>query len=117
MPSTRARAVVNLAQAVANEKLDLSAAADPSEQVRILQSLPGIGPWTASYIAMRCLADPDAFLETDLVLLKALEKHEGRLTPRQLLRRAERWRPWRAYAALHLWTDAAAATHNGRKKQ
>jgi len=61
--------------------------------------LPGIGPWTANYIAMRALNDPDAFPASDLGLLKAT----GISSPRRLAELAESWRPWRAYAAMHLW--------------
>ena len=61
--------------------------------------VPGIGPWTANYIAMRALNDPDAFPSSDLGLLKAA----GIASPRKLTDLAETWRPWRAYAAMHLW--------------
>jgi AraC family transcriptional regulator of adaptative response / DNA-3-methyladenine glycosylase II len=67
-----------------------------------LQELPGIGPWTAEYVAMRALGDPDAFPHSDLGLMQALELDK----PAALLTRAEAWRPWRAYAALHLWQSA-----------
>jgi DNA-3-methyladenine glycosylase II len=61
--------------------------------------LPGIGPWTANYIAMRALGDPDAFPASDLGLLKAAHAS----SPRKLEELAERWRPWRSYAAMYLW--------------
>jgi 3-methyladenine DNA glycosylase/8-oxoguanine DNA glycosylase len=61
--------------------------------------LPGVGPWTANYIAMRALGDPDAFPASDLGLLKAMEMS----SPRRLEEIAEAWRPWRSYAALYLW--------------
>ncbi|HEX6642272.1 MAG TPA: 3-methyladenine DNA glycosylase 2, partial [Thermoanaerobaculia bacterium] len=64
-----------------------------------LTQLPGIGPWTASYIAMR-LGDADAFPAGDLIL----RRHAGDLSERELLKRAEQWRPFRAYAAMLLWT-------------
>lgn len=70
-----------------------------------LCELPGIGPWTAQYIAMRALREPDAFPTADLGLLRALETSAGRPTPAALAKRAEAWRPWRAYAALRLWTQ------------
>lgn len=77
-----------------------------------LEALPGIGPWTAQYIAMRALREPDAFPASDLGLLRAMATPEGRPTPAQLLARAEAWRPWRAYAAIRLWlqpgTEGAA---------
>ena len=68
-----------------------------------LRALPGIGEWTEEYIALRALGDPDAFPAGDLGLLHA----SGATTPGKLKRRAEAWRPWRAYAAVHLWTASA----------
>src|SRR5690606_20608441 len=73
-----------------------------------LEALPGIGPWTAHYIAMRALREPDAFPASDLGLLRAMATPEGRPTPAQLLARAEAWRPWRAYAAIRLWLQPGA---------
>jgi AraC family transcriptional regulator, regulatory protein of adaptative response / DNA-3-methyladenine glycosylase II len=67
--------------------------------------LPGIGEWTAQYIAMRELREPDAFPADDIGLKRALARLDGRVrTSRDMLDRAERWRPWRAYAAQHLWS-------------
>ncbi|HEX6011320.1 MAG TPA: AlkA N-terminal domain-containing protein, partial [Geminicoccaceae bacterium] len=109
MPA-RARAVRALARALAAEP-DLLAPHRPhGETVRRLEALPGIGPWTAQYIALRALRDPDAFPAADLGLLRAAAGAPGRpLTPRRLLERAEAWRPWRAYAAARLWTMATPA--------
>ncbi len=106
-------------QALARLLVEGEIAIDPGsdrEKVRArLLALPGIGPWTADYIAMRALADPDAFLPTDLGVRRALERlsrsERGRsdpalrrgCTPRDAARVAERWRPWRAYALIHLW--------------
>jgi AraC family transcriptional regulator of adaptative response / DNA-3-methyladenine glycosylase II len=71
-----------------------------------LRSLPGIGEWTAQYIAMRELREPDAFPVADIGLLRAMSAGSGvRPSPAELLAHAERWRPWRAYAALHLWAS------------
>jgi AraC family transcriptional regulator of adaptative response / DNA-3-methyladenine glycosylase II len=102
MPASRARALGALAAAVAaglviDERQDLETAR------AALLELPGIGPWTVEYVAMRALRDPDAFPAGDLVLRNAL----GGISARELLARAEAWRPWRAYAAMHLWTSAA----------
>jgi len=73
-----------------------------------LRSLPGVGEWTAQYIAMRELREPDAFPAADVGLLRAMAAVDGRrLSPAELLARAERWRPWRAYAAMHLWAAGA----------
>ena len=66
-----------------------------------LRKIPGIGEWTAQYLAMRALSWPDAFPHTDLGIRKALAETK----PNNILMIAEKWRPWRAYAALHLWTN------------
>ncbi|MCB9685192.1 MAG: DNA-3-methyladenine glycosylase 2 family protein [Alphaproteobacteria bacterium] len=95
----RAESLANLARAVDEERVDLDDGADPEEVHRQLVALPGIGPWTASTIVMRGLGWPDAFPAGDLVLQRRL----GVSDPRAALARAEAWRPWRAYAALHLW--------------
>ena len=76
------------------------------EAIAKLRALPGIGEWTAQYIAMRELREPDAFPAADIGLMRAMAATDGRRpTPAELLSRAERWRPWRAYAALHLWAS------------
>ncbi len=94
----RARSIIALARAVAGG-LSLDHGADPETTMAGLTTLPGIGDWTAQYIAMRALGAPDAFPASDLGILKAL----GERDPRRALARAEAWRPWRAYAAMHLW--------------
>ncbi len=76
-------------------------------------ALPGIGPWTAHYLALRALGHPDAFPAGDLVLQKAVPADGSRLDERALRARAEGWRPWRGYAVMHLWRDAAQATPAG----
>ena len=74
--------------------------------IAALKALPGVGEWTAQYIAMRELREPDAFPAADIGLMRALADESGRRpTPAELLARAEAWRPWRAYAALHLWSS------------
>jgi AraC family transcriptional regulator of adaptative response / DNA-3-methyladenine glycosylase II len=73
------------------------------ETLEKLCALPGVGPWTAQYIAMRALREPDAFPASDLGLLRAMATPAGRPTPAALERGAEAWRPWRAYAAMRLW--------------
>ena len=95
---TRAASIVELARAVTAGAIQLSAAAECEAQIGELLRLPGLGPWTAQYIAMRALHWPDAFPSGDLVLRRAAQCSE-----KQLLARAEAWRPWRAYAAHHLW--------------
>lgn len=99
MPGSRARTVLAVARAVARGELELAPNADIESTLARLRALPGVGEWTAQYIAMRALAWPDAFPHTDLGVLKAL----GEQDPRGALAVAERWRPWRAYAVMHLW--------------
>ncbi len=72
-----------------------------------LTALPGIGPWTAHYVAMRALGQADAFPPGDVGLMRALDAGAVRPSRAGLLARAEAWRPWRAYAALHLWAEDA----------
>jgi len=95
---SRARCLAALAQALADRRVSLSYAASVDEQIHQLMELPGIGAWTAQYIAMRALHWPDAFPVKDLMLLRA-----AKMSPRELEARAERWRPWRAYATHYLW--------------
>jgi AraC family transcriptional regulator of adaptative response / DNA-3-methyladenine glycosylase II len=99
MPGARARTVLALARAVHDGHLRLEPGADPGRTVAALKELPGIGDWTAQYVAMRALRDPDAFPASDLGIYRAL----GVSKPRDALAAAEAWRPWRAYAVLHLW--------------
>lgn len=106
MPGARATALSSLARAVVSEPAILGQRHSLDETVRALKSLPGIGEWTAQYIAMRELREPDAFPAADVGLLRAMQTPRGkRPTPSELLARAECWRPWRAYAAAHLWTS------------
>ncbi len=102
----RARTLRGLARAVADGRLVLDRAADPGETNEALLALPGIGPWTAEYIAMRALGWPDAFPAGDLGLRKAL----GGVSTAECEARSERWRPWRAYAAAHLWMGLSEET-------
>jgi AraC family transcriptional regulator of adaptative response / DNA-3-methyladenine glycosylase II len=103
-------AIRALGQAVAKGDLDLDRGADREETEKALLALPGVGPWTAAYIAMRALGDPDALPAADLGLRRALERHGLPGDPASIRARAERWRPWRAYAVLHLWAEAAGPT-------
>lgn len=106
MPGNRARAIKLMARAVLDGELELGVTNDTAQLVEQLVAIKGIGPWTAQYVAMRALNDPDAFLHSDLVLLRVARKMLGIDGERQLLMRAERWRPWRAYAGMHLWRNA-----------
>ncbi len=101
MPSKRARAIKLLAVAVAGGELGF----DMDEQTFYEQvmSIPGIGPWTAQYICLRALSNPDSFLHGDLVIKKVAEKILGVCSEKELISRAEAWRPWRGYAGMHLW--------------
>jgi len=103
LPLTRARAQAlhALAGALADGSLALDPGANRDAAREQLLSLPGIGPWTVEYVAMRALGDPDAFPCTDLGVKKALERLGPAADP-------ERWRPWRAYAVQHLWASLAA---------
>ncbi len=99
MPGARARTILALARAVASGHLVLAPNADIETTLARLRAVPGVGEWTAQYIAMRALSWPDAFPHTDLGVMKAL----GETSARQVLAIGERWRPWRAYAVIHLW--------------
>jgi AraC family transcriptional regulator, regulatory protein of adaptative response / DNA-3-methyladenine glycosylase II len=102
LTKARARAVSALAAAVAEDETLLDDFVDLEDAVNKLCRLPGIGEWTAQYIAMRALREPDAFPGSDLGLLRAMSD-EGIDTPPKMVVRAEAWRPWRAYAAMYLW--------------
>jgi AraC family transcriptional regulator of adaptative response / DNA-3-methyladenine glycosylase II len=99
MPVARRESLRALAGAVEDGRLDLEPGADPAEAVRRLQEVPGVGPWTAGYVVMRALGDPDVFLPTDL----AVRRGAAKLGITDLERHAERWRPWRSYALIRLW--------------
>ena len=108
MPGARIRCLSGIAAAIAADPNLLAPTASLDEMVKRLRALPGIGEWTAQYIAMRQLREPDAFPAADVALMRALADADGvRPTADQLLARAEAWRPWRAYAALHLWASLA----------
>lgn len=104
----RAETIRTLARAVVSGDVDLATTTAPAELTRVLQELKGIGPWTAQYIAMRALGDPDAFLSGDLVL----RRMAGNATARGLESLGERWRPWRTYAVMLLWQAARDAQND-----
>ncbi len=95
----RAKSIIAMAEAVATDKLNLTPGGNVEQTMEQLKQLPGIGEWTAQYVAMRALSWPDAFPHTDLGVYKAM----GTNKPRRVLELAEAWRPWRAYAVQHLW--------------
>jgi AraC family transcriptional regulator of adaptative response / DNA-3-methyladenine glycosylase II len=104
LPLRRAETIRILAQAVAAGQIAFHDVENVAEFRLRLQQIPGIGEWTAQYASMRALNDPDAFPASDLGLLKGA----GANNSRELTRRAEAWRPWRAYAAMYLWSESAA---------
>jgi AraC family transcriptional regulator of adaptative response / DNA-3-methyladenine glycosylase II len=99
MPQARWDAIRGLARAVARGEVTFTRGTTLDESIASLTALPGIGPWTAHYIAMRALREPDAFPHSDLGVRKAA----GMISDRELLARAEAWRPYRAYATMLLW--------------
>lgn len=101
----RAATIRALAEAVCTSELVLDRGTDRADCVAAMLTLPGVGPWTAGYVAMRALGDPDVFLPTDLGLLEAARLSGVADSPRTLEDRARRWRPWRSYAAMHLWAS------------
>ncbi|WLH72667.1 AlkA N-terminal domain-containing protein [Pseudomonas fluorescens] len=110
MPKARGRTLSGVAQALLDDPQLYAPKASLKEGVTRLVALPGIGDWTAQYIAMRQLREPDAFASGDIGLINALAALEGGpVTARALLARAEAWRPLRAYAAQHLWTSLSRA--------
>jgi AraC family transcriptional regulator of adaptative response / DNA-3-methyladenine glycosylase II len=113
MPKARRLALSSLAAAVVADPMIFGPRRSLEAAIDQLRSLPGVGEWTAQYIAMRELREPDAFPAADIGLLRAMTDAGGiRPLPADLLAHAERWRPWRAYAALHLW---ASEPHLTRK--
>jgi AraC family transcriptional regulator of adaptative response / DNA-3-methyladenine glycosylase II len=103
MPVTRRETIRALARAVAEDGLDLDPGADRSEVERRLTELPGIGAWTAGYICLRALGDPDVFLATDLGVRRGAAALGLPDTAKTLDKHARRWRPWRSYAVIRLW--------------
>lgn len=108
LPRARAETLGLLAAAVRDGALRLDGSQPPEETIERLLEIKGIGPWSAQYIAMRALRDPDAFPASDLGLVRAYAPGT-QLTPAALAERAEAWRPWRAYAAMHLWIGGSKA--------
>jgi AraC family transcriptional regulator, regulatory protein of adaptative response / DNA-3-methyladenine glycosylase II len=105
----RVAAIRSLARAVDGGTLDLDAHGSLDDAVATLTALPGIGDWTAQYIALRALGEPDAFPAGDLGVRKALARDGRPASQREAVTRAEAWRPWRGYAVIALWTHSLAA--------
>lgn len=110
-PARRVAAIHGVALALASGMLDLHPPMTVTELTERLVTLPGVGPWTAGYVAMRTLGAPDVLLATDLVLLKGAERLGLPATPKGIAEYAERWSPYRSYASLHMWR--VAQTPNG----
>ncbi|HEX2757489.1 MAG TPA: DNA-3-methyladenine glycosylase 2 family protein, partial [Thermoanaerobaculia bacterium] len=108
VPRTRANAIRAFAFAVHTKKVELAAPRGLDELEQRLCALPGIGPWTAQYVALRAFGEPDAFPAGDLGLRRALEEAGASADAPTLLARAASWSPFRAYATLHLWNSHPA---------
>ena len=107
MPRARAETLRRLARLLAAGELELGAGVDRAGTMEGLLEVPGIGPWTASYISMRALGDPDAYPVGDVGLRNALGRHGWTGGKAEEARLAEQWRPWRSYAVIHLWRSLA----------
>jgi AraC family transcriptional regulator, regulatory protein of adaptative response / DNA-3-methyladenine glycosylase II len=105
LTGARAATLQALARAVADGQIDLSRIADRDRTAAGLLELPGVGPWTVAYLGMRALGDPDAIPITDLGIRRALDRLGVGMATRDRLARTQAWRPWRAYAAMHLWAS------------
>jgi AraC family transcriptional regulator of adaptative response / DNA-3-methyladenine glycosylase II len=103
MPAARRETIRALAGAVADGKIDLEPGADRDESTARLTELPGIGAWTAGYVAMRAIGDPDVFLPTDVAVRRGARALGLPDSPTALAAHAEQWRPWRSYALIRLW--------------
>jgi AraC family transcriptional regulator of adaptative response / DNA-3-methyladenine glycosylase II len=119
---TRARAetIRHLARALLDGRVGCRAERTLEDFVARWVELPGIGPWTAQYLALRALGHPDAFPAEDLMLQRAFPQEAPRLSAKALIAHAEAWRPWRAYAVILLWRDlmpAPAPTKSKRKSR
>jgi AraC family transcriptional regulator of adaptative response / DNA-3-methyladenine glycosylase II len=99
--AARSRTIYELARVFAQGEINFAPCAQPEEEMKKLMTIRGIGSWTAQYIALRAMEWPDAFLETDAGVKKALEPY----TSKELLKMAEAWRPWRSYATVNLWNS------------
>jgi AraC family transcriptional regulator of adaptative response / DNA-3-methyladenine glycosylase II len=104
-PASRVATIIRVADAVASGELRLEVETPAAELRAQLLALPGVGPWTADYLALRTLGNPDMFLETDLVIRQSAEALGLPGAPKALAQRAAAWSPWRSYASLQLWRN------------
>ena len=105
MPDRRRRTLRGLAARLADGTITIDPGTDRAELEQQLTALAGVGPWTAAYVALRGLGDPDVFLAGDLGVRRALERLGEPGDPRSAAARADSWRPWRSYALHHLWAS------------
>ena len=117
LPSARRETLRNLARALEGGGILLDPGSEREDVERRLLEVRGIGPWTASYVAMRALGDPDAFLPTDLGVRRAISRLGHTSDRRSVAALAERWRPWRAYATQHLWASLGDAEGQTKKRE
>jgi AraC family transcriptional regulator of adaptative response / DNA-3-methyladenine glycosylase II len=108
-PATRINTIIGVAEALASGNLNLDLATPAAEFESNLTLLPGVGPWTAGYLAMRVLGNPDVLLTSDLIIVQSAAALGLPSNPRLLAEHAARWAPWRSYAGLHLWRARPAA--------
>jgi len=113
-PANRVATIIRVADAVASGRLHLDVETPAAELREQLLALPGVGPWTADYLAMRALGNPDSFLETDLVIRQSAGALGLPAAPTALAARAAGWAPWRSYASLHLWRARATGGRASR---
>ena len=107
MPAARRQTIRTLAEAVASQRLRLDPGADRAETEAALVALPGIGPWTAQYVALRALGDPDVLMATDLGVRRGAAALGLPTGATALIRHSlDLWAPWRSYATIHLWRHA-----------
>ena len=110
MPRARGRSLVGVCAAIADGRVDVDLGADRDELAMQLQQLPGVGPWTAQYVVMRALGDPDVFMPTDLGVRHALQQLGVDASPIAAATLAKRFSPWRSYALHHLWHSLSPIT-------
>jgi AraC family transcriptional regulator of adaptative response / DNA-3-methyladenine glycosylase II len=117
MPASRRRTLALLCEAIAAGEIAIDPGSDPAELRAKLLAIPGIGPWTADYIALRALGDPDGFLPSDLGIRHAVARLGHADDARSVSALAERWRPWRAYALAHLWHSLGQPASAGAERR
>lgn len=114
LPRARAATIRNLARAVHSGAVQFESSGSSDEFIKAMLEVPGIGDWTVQYVLLRAFGDPDAFPSSDLALVRALNSDSAPMKPKELESRAEVWRPWRSYAAMHLWKSYAESASGNR---